>query len=282
MTNAEESGPSGMSAQAPLQEPGQGRLNTPLATTRKLFLPVLAVLVVGGIWQLLVVQLNVAEYILPPPSKFLSTLGSSWGILWSEMVVTLQEVLYGFVIATVVSIPLGFLLATVYSVRETFYPLVIFFQVIPKIAVAPLFVVWFGVGKFSVTILTFTLCFFPIVVNSMTGFMELEPRLLYLTRSMGATRWQTFRYVRMQAALPFIFSGLKVAIVFATTGAIVGEFVGSNAGLGYLLDRATGFLDTRLVFADLVVLSAMGIALSYVIEAVQWALMPWRRGRRTR
>jgi NitT/TauT family transport system permease protein len=234
------------------------------------------VIVVGIVWQAWVVALRVPLYIMAPPSKFLPELVTSRAMLWSATTVTGQEVLYGFLIATAISVPLGFVLATVPIVRDAFYPLVVFFQVIPKIAIAPLFVVWFGIGKIPVTVLTFTLCFFPIVVDSITGFTELDPRLLYLTQSMGASRWQTFRYIRLQSALPYIFSGLKVGIVLATTGAIVGEFIGSNGGLGYILEQATGYLNTPLVFADLVVLSIFGILLAYAMNLVQWLAMPWQ------
>jgi NitT/TauT family transport system permease protein len=225
------------------------------------------IIVVGILWQASVVGLHVPAYILVPPSKFLPEVVISRDTLWSATVVTGQEVVFGFLIV----------LATVRIVREALYPLVVFFQVIPKIAIAPLFVVWFGIGKLPVTLLTFTMCFFPIVVDSISGFMELDPRLLYLTQSMGANRWQTLRYVRLQSALPYIFSGLKVGIVLATTGAIVGEFVGSNGGLGYLLEQATGYLNTPLVFADLVVLSVFGILLAYLMDFAQWLAMPWQR-----
>jgi NitT/TauT family transport system permease protein len=154
---------------------------------------------------------------------------------------------------------------------------IVFFQLIPKIAIAPLFVVWFGFGLFPKVLLTFLLCFFPTLVASMTGFRALDERVLYLTRSMGATWWQTFRYVRLPAAMTYIFAGLKVSIVFAATGAIVGEFVGANAGLGYLLLRGTSYLDMPLIFAVLVALSAIGILFSYVVQWAERALMPWQR-----
>ena len=124
-------------------------------------------------------------------------------------------------------------------------------------------------------LLTFLLCFFPTLVASMAGFRALDPRVLYLTRSMGATWWQTFRYVRLPAALSYIFAGLKVSVVFAATGAIVGEFVGANSGLGYLLLRGTSYLDMPLIFAILVALSVVGIAFSYVVQFAERLLMPW-------
>ncbi|MHB8620364.1 MAG: ABC transporter permease, partial [Chloroflexota bacterium] len=187
------------------------------------------------------------------------------------------EVVLGFLVAAAVSIPMALLITSASLIERSVYPLFVFLQLIPKIAIAPLFVVWFGLGQFPKVLLTFLLCFFPILVDSMTGFKSIDPRLLYLLRSMGATPWQTFRYLRLQAAMPFIFSGLKVAIVFASTGAIVGEFVGANAGLGYLLLRGSSYLDTGLIFAVLVVLSIMGLAFSYAVGGFESIIMPWQK-----
>jgi len=130
---------------------------------------------------------------------------------------------------------------------------------------------------FPKILFTFLLCFFPTLVASMTGFRALDERLLYLTRSMGASGWQTFRHIRVPSALGYIFAGLKVSIVFATTGSIVAEFVGANAGLGYLLLRGTSFLDMPFIFAILVALCAVGIVLSYAVQLVENCLMPWQR-----
>jgi NitT/TauT family transport system permease protein len=137
--------------------------------------------------------------------------------------------------------------------------------------------VWFGFGPFPKVLLTFLLCFFPILVASMSGFRALDPRVLYLTRSMGASWWQTFRYVRTPAALPYIFSGLKVSIVLAVTAAIVAEFVGANSGLGYLLLRGSSYFDTSLIFATLVVLSVLGMVFNYAVQFAERLIMPWQQ-----
>ena len=191
--------------------------------------PIASFAVLLLLWQFGVRAAGVPEYILPVPTEFLAKLWADRGLISQHTLVTSKEIILGFVIAPVISIPLGFL-----TVREpierALYPLIVFFQLVPKIAVAPLFVVWFGFGLFPKVLLTFLLCFFPTLVASMTGFRALDERVLYLTRSMGATWWQTFRYVRMPAAMTYIFAGLKVSVVFAATGAIVGEFVGANAG----------------------------------------------------
>jgi NitT/TauT family transport system permease protein len=240
-------------------------------------LPALSFLLLLAAWQALVVGLRVPEYIVPAPSVFLARVWTARHLLWVHLLVTSREAVLGFAIAAVVSVPLALLITSVPLLERAVYPVIVFFQLIPKIAVAPLFIVWFGIGQPPKVFLTFLLCFFPILVDSMTGFKALDRRLLYLTQSMGATPWQTFRYVRLPAALPFVFSGFKVAIVFAATGAIVGEFVGANAGLGYLLLRGSSYLDTGLIFAVLVALSVMGLVLSYGVSGLEQAFMPWKR-----
>lgn len=228
-------------------------------------------------WEVLIDVLKVPEYLVPAPSKFLARLFQSRQLIWTQTLVTAYEVVLGFAAAAAISIPLALLISSVPVLERGVYPLIVFFQLIPKIAIAPLFIVWFGFTVFPKVLLTFLLCFFPVLVDSMTGFKAIDPRLFYITRSMGANRWQTFRYIRLPAATPFIFSGLKVSIVFASTGAIVGEFVGANSGLGYLLLRGTSYLDTPLIFAALVALSAMGLLFSYIVQGSEQLVMPWQR-----
>ncbi len=229
------------------------------------------------LWQFGVRAAGVPEYILPVPSEFFVKLWQQYPLIADHTLTTAKEIVAGFLLATAISVPLGLVIVSWRPLERAVYPLIVFFQLVPKIAIAPLFIVWFGFGTFPKVLLTFLLCFFPTLVASMTGFRALDERLLYLTRSMGATWWQTFRYVRLPAAMSYIFAGLKVSIVFAATGAIVGEFVGANSGLGYLLLRATSYLDMPLIFAILVALSVVGIAFSYVVQFAERLLMPWRR-----
>ena len=231
------------------------------------------------VWQFLPTWLEVPTYILPLPSQFFVRLAEAWPEIFQNLLVTSSEILMGFLAATVISIPLGFLVVSAKFIERSVYPLVVFFQLVPKIAIAPLFIVWFGFGPFPKVLFTFLLCFFPTLVASMTGFHALDERVLYLTRSMGASGWQTFRYVRLPSALGHIFAGLKISIVFASTGAIVAEFVGSNAGLGYLLLRGTSFMDMPLIFAILVVLAMVGLVFSYAVELLELLVMPWQRRR---
>lgn len=229
------------------------------------------------LWQFGVRAAGIPEYILPLPTEFLAKFWAERTLIAQHGWTTAKEIVLGFLMSTAISIPLGFLIVSWKPLERALYPLIVFFQLIPKIAIAPLFVVWFGFGMFPKVLLTFLLCFFPTLVASMTGFRALDERVLYLTKSMGASGWQTFRYVRLPAALTYIFAGLKVSIVFAATGAIVGEFVGANAGLGYLLLRGTSYLDMPLIFAVLVALAIVGIVFSYAVQFVESALMPWQR-----
>lgn len=262
--------PEALAVAAPPPAPRRDRWSAllyPLATFSLLLLA----------WQFLVRLFGVPEYILPVPSEFLAKLVQSRALIWEHTLVTSTEIVLGFLIAAAIGVPLGLMIVSLKFLERSLYPLILFFQLIPKIAIAPLFIVWFGFGPFPKILLTFLLCFFPTLVASMTGFRALDERVLYISRSMGASAWQTFRYIRLPAAMGHIFGGFKVSVVFAATGAIVAEFVGANAGLGYLLLRATSYLDMPLIFAVLVALSAIGILFSYAVQILERLFMPWLR-----
>jgi NitT/TauT family transport system permease protein len=239
-------------------------------------LPIISLIILVVLWQYAIIIFEVPEYIMPPPSDFLARLIEDRALLFDQMQRTAYEVILGFVLATVISVPLGFAIVSVKFIERALYPLIVFLQLTPKIAFAPLFIVWFGIGMLPKVLITFLLCFFPTLVASMTGFRALDERILYLTRSMGASSWHTLKYVRIPSALPYIFTGLKVSIVFAVTGAIVAEYVGANKGLGYLLLRGTSYLDTSLIFAVLVVLALMGLVFSYIVQFTEQIVIPWR------
>jgi NitT/TauT family transport system permease protein len=246
----------------------------------RIALPITAFTAIIAIWQLAVVGFDIRPYILPAPSSVLESLIVNVNVLWEAALITSTEVILGFLLAAFISIPLAYAIASVRVVEIALYPLIVVLQTVPKIAIAPLFIVWFGFDMLPKVLLTFLLCFFPILVDTMTGFKALDPRLLFITKSMGATGMQTFQYVRVPAAIPFIFSGLKVAVVMAVTGAIVAEFIGSNGGLGYLLLRASSLLDTSLIFAVLVVLSLLGLVFTYAVEFLEKVVAPWQRKHR--
>jgi NitT/TauT family transport system permease protein len=241
--------------------------------------PVLTFVVLIVLWGVLVAVFRVPDYLVPAPQAVIPKLIQARQALWANTLTTLNEIVIGFVITVALSIPLGLLIALSLVARRVAYPVLVFIQLVPKIAVAPLFLVWFGFGIQSKVLLTVLLAFFPLLLASIAGFQALDTRLLYLTRSMGASAWQTFWYVRFPSALHFIFAGLKTTATITATAAIVAEFVGANAGLGYQLLVATGVLDTPLIFAILLILTVIGIGLNYLIEAVAYFAMPWQRAR---
>lgn len=238
---------------------------------------VLTFAVLVFLWWAAVVAFEIPQYLVPPPQALVPSMVENAPDLWENTKITLVEILLGFGASVIFSIPMGLAIALSTSVRRVVYPVLVFIQLIPKIAIAPLFLIWFGFGIQSKVLLTALLTFFPLLLASIAGFQQLDPRLLYLTRSMGASWWQTFKHVRLPSALPVIFSGLKTAATIAATAAIVAEFVGSNAGLGYRLLVATTYLDTPLIFSVLLILTILGLGLNYVIEAIEYVVMPWKR-----
>ncbi len=239
--------------------------------------PIATFAVLLFLWWALVALLTLPEYLVPTPQSVVPSLITHWPDLQDQSITTLTEIIGGFLITVVFAIPMGLAIALSLFARRVAYPILVFVQLIPKIAIAPLFVVWFGFGLQSKLFLTVLMTFFPLLLASIAGFQTLDQRLLYLTKSMGASKFQTFWSVRLPSALPVIFSGLKTAATIATTAAIVAEFVGSNAGLGYRLLTATLYLDTPLIFAILAILTVIGLGMNYAIEAIEYLVMPWQR-----
>lgn len=231
-------------------------------------------------WQLLVVGLRLPRYLVPTPIETIQELAARWPLLFQHSLVTLREIILGFLLAVAVSVPCGLAVAFSRLFERTVLPVLTFAQLIPKIALAPLFIIWFGFGLFPKVLITFLLSFFPIVIDAVVGFRSLDQEIVYLTRSMGLTAWQAFVKVRLPHALPNIFAGLKVAITLATVGAIIGEFVGSDRGLGYLLLVASGDLRAALLFATLVILTVIGLVLFYMMALVERLAIPWHVSKR--
>ena len=242
-------------------------------------LPPLTFVAMVALWWGAVEAFSIPAYLLPGPGPVFSRLIGDAGMLWTHSQVTLIEILLGFGLTIVTAIPLGLLIALSALAKQIVYPPIMLMQLVPKIAVAPLFLVWLGFGLESKVLLTILMTFFPLLLASISGFMILDDRLLYLTKSMGASSVDTFRYLRFPAALPVIFSGIKTSATIAATAAIVAEFVGANKGLGYVLLRGTSTMDIELVFAVLVVLTLVGIAINYLVEFCEWLMTPWQRAK---
>ena len=240
-------------------------------------LPPLTFVAIVALWAIAIPVFKIPPYLLPGPAGVFGRLISDFTQLWDNSLVTLTEIVWGFGLTLVTAIPLGLFIALSLLARQVVYPPLMLLQLVPKIAVAPLFLVWLGFGIESKVLLTLLMTFFPLLLASISGFQILDTRLLYLTQSMGASSWQTFRFLRFPAALPVIFSGIKTSATIADTAAIVAEFVGANKGLGYVLLRGTSTMDIELVFAVLVVLTLIGILINYVVEFAEWAMTPWQR-----
>jgi len=242
--------------------------------------PFLLILLLLVLWDLTIRLFKIPAYLIPPPWEVVKQLVAEWPRLFSEAWKTTLATLGGFGLTIVIGIPIAMVIAYSRLVESYVYPLLVFSQSIPKVAIAPLFVVWFGFGILPKVISAFLLGFFPVVVSTVMGFKSVEPDMLDLARSMGASRLQTFFKISLPQALPAIFSGLKVSVTLAVVGAVVGEFVGSNSGIGYVLQVANGNFDLPLMFAALVVLSSIGVILFVAVDLVERLMIPWHASQR--
>jgi len=220
---------------------------------------------------------EVPPYVAPAPSAIWRSLvnGIGSGLFLSNALVTLTEALLGFAGAAVLAIALGSAIAQSRFVERVLYPYLIAIQTTPKVAIAPLFIIWFGFGITSKIIMAGIVSFFPILVNVITGLRSTDSQKIELMRSLRASRWQTFTMVKLPSAMPMIFAGLHIAVIFSILGAIVGEFVGSKKGLGNLILQMNFNLDTAGVFAALVCLSSMGITLHLIMHWLQRRVLFW-------
>lgn len=227
------------------------------------------------LWELAVRVLGIKEYLLPPPSRIWIEFAKRMPIVMDGAWVTTQEILGGYLMAVLISIP--FALAVTYSrfMENAVYPVVVFLQIVPKIAIAPLFIIWFGFGYTPKLLIVFLLSFFPIVVSSIAGFKAVDPDIADFARTTGAGGWKLFAMIRLPQALPDIFTGMKVGAALSATAAIVAEFVASDRGLGYLLLQYNGNLDTPMVFAVIFLLSFIGLAVYYTVEFIERITIPW-------
>jgi len=237
--------------------------------------PGVATLVLFVAWEAAARLGGISPFLLPAPSEVLITTVTQFPLLAHMSVVTAAEFLLGFALGVLIGLPLGALIVYAKPVELAFYPLLVAFQTIPKAAVAPIFIVWLGTGITSKVLIAFAISFFPIVIDTVVGLRSAQPETIYLARSMGANALQVFWYVRFPNALPAIFGGLKVASTLAVVGAIVGEFVSADKGLGYLVLVANGELNTRLVFACVLMLTVLGIAFFFVIEVLERFVVRW-------
>jgi NitT/TauT family transport system permease protein len=244
--------------------------------------PFAGVLVFLLVWEIAVIVTKAPAYLLPPPTVIFQTFVDEFAKLAFHGWVTLYEMLLGYGLAVAVAIPLAIAITSSERFDRFTMPTLLFFQVVPKVAVAPLFLVWFGVGAMPKVLVAFLISFFPIVIDAAVGLRSMSAEMRDLARSMGATRMQLFAQFRLPTSLPYLFSGLKVAATLAVAGAVVGEFVGADKGLGYLLLVTNSNLETALMFATLFALTLIGLLFFYAVEFLEALLIPWHVTHRVR
>ena len=244
------------------------------------YLPLLTGAFFFVLWEALIHLLNVPRYILPAPSAIFSELAHNFSLIWSHTLVTANETFVGYFIAVVAGIPLSIFVAFSETLRRTFYVAAVTLGMVPTIAFAPLFVVWFGFAFASKMLVVFWVCFFPILINGIFGFLSLSDELKKFSLTTGAGPVTTFWKIRLPAALPQLFVGLKGAAINATVGATIAEWIGGNAGLGYYIQVATGDFNMRLALAAIIMLTALGLLLYFLVILAEIKLIPWHESQR--
>jgi NitT/TauT family transport system permease protein len=241
----------------------------------KLIYPLITLVALVALWYLAVFAFHVPKYLLPLPDQVVARIWTDFSFLCGHAAVTTLVTAAGFLLSVLIGIPLAAALVGSPVLDKAIMPWLVLSQTFPKVALAPLIVVWFGLGFVPKVAVTFLVAFFPVVISTVVGLRSMENDMLELARSMRASRLQMFWRFRMPLALPSIFSGLKVSVAFSVVGAVIAEWVGANKGLGYLLLSANGSLDTELLFAVLFFLTVIGIVMYYGVELVERLAIPW-------
>ncbi len=264
-------------ASAPIDQPSSRRVwERPLRLVRQHVDSVVFYLAILLVWEGICRLGLVAPYLLPAPTAIANRMVAEAPSLLGHARITLTEILIGFLLGS--GIGFGLAVGVVHSqfLERVVYPFALFTQIIPKLAIAPLFIVWLGFGLGPKIAITALICLFPVLINTVAGLTSVDPRLLDLMHSVSASRFQVFRMIRLPSAMPHIFAGLQIGITLATVGALVGEWVGADAGLGYVILTANSYLNTELVFAALVSISLLGLLLFVAMVALERLLLPHR------
>ncbi len=238
-------------------------------------LPVVGLLVLIGLWWLATIVFSVERFLVPSPADVVASFLELPGYLLGQSLVTLAETVEGFLLSIVVGVPLAMLVVRSPFLERTFYPILLALNAVPKIAIAPILVVWFGFGQGPKVVLVVLVCVFPVVISTASGMKSTPQELVELLRSWDASRGQEFFKLRFLHALPQVFVGLKVAISLAVIGAVIAEFVGADAGLGFVIVQSGAGADTSLAFAAMTLLAIMSIALFHGLAYLERKLLPW-------
>jgi len=243
-------------------------------------LPGLFFLALLAVWQIACDALDVPAFLLPTPLEIVRKIAELWDRMVLHSIATLREVLIGFGAACIGGIVLAAITAHSRMFARTVFPILVMSQTVPTIAIAPLLVIWFGPGDVARLIVVFLIAFFPMVVNTTAGLLRVNEELIDLVRGLNASRWKIFTKIRLPNALPSIFTGMRISIALSVIGAVVAEYVAAEKGLGYLIFSANTNVDTRLVFAGVVLLAVMGIVLFQIVRLAQAILVPWAQDTR--
>ena len=266
------------SSSAPAATPSTEPRRPPPAWVIEVVLPIAAIAALFLVWEVTCWGFAIPSYIIPSPSAiWIETSAMPGNVAWHTLVTT-KTVLLGFLVSVLVSLPLAVLLTSSPFVAAAVYPLLVLTQAIPKVALAPILVVVLGTSELPRVVVTFLVAFFPLVLSIASGLVSVPPELIELGRACRANRWTELWRIRLPYAVPFIFSGLKAAIALAVVGAVVAEFVNSDAGLGYLIQTSTAFFKVQLAWGALIILSIMGIVLFQIVVAVERIFFPWSPG----
>ncbi|MFI5707937.1 ABC transporter permease [Kribbella sp. NPDC051620] len=245
--------------------------------TAAVLLPVVGLILALALWWVATIVFSIDSYLLPNPGEVVSAFLDQPGYLLGHTWTSLVETVEGFVLSIVVGVPVALLIVRSVVVERLLYPLLLALNAIPKIAIAPLLVVWFGFGQWPKVLLVLLVCFFPIVISTATGMKSTPADLVELLKSLNASKTQEFFKLRLRYALPQIFTGLKVAISLAVIGSVIAEFVGATSGLGYVITSSGASADTALAFAAMTLLSILAIILFYGLVLLEHLLLPWAR-----
>ncbi|RNJ44796.1 ABC transporter permease [Mesorhizobium erdmanii] len=240
------------------------------------WLPAVILLVVTiVVWEAVVRIFAISAFIIPAPSEIAQSLVAQWETLMQATLVTAGEILFGFLVSVVVGIAIALVIVRFDWLGRALYPLVVLFQNVPKVALAPIFILWFGYGLAPKIGLILVIAFFPVTLSMLAGMQSVDRSLLSLMNSVGASRTQILFRIRVPHSLPNLMAGTKIAATLSVIGAIVGEFAGASDGLGYVIQFASTQLDTALVFAALLLVSVLGIAFYYAAEILERIVVPW-------
>ena len=232
------------------------------------------------IWEAASRLFSIPAYLVPAPSAIVLSMDTNSAVLIKESIATTFEILLGFALSVAVGVPLALAIYLWRPFARAVYPVLVSSQAVPKVAVAPLFLVWFGFGLLPKVLIAFLIAFFPVVINTAMGLAALEREKIYLAQSMGFGPVATFFKIQLPNAMPSIFAGLKISITFAVVGAVVGEFVGSNSGIGYVMQRSIGTFDLPTMFAALVILALLGVILFWIVDRIEKLVVPWHVSQR--